>query len=197
MADLADVENALKALILGVIYPNGPSQPSIVNKQVTIGRGWPIAADIDTAMAAGNVIVSIFSPPGMERNTTRYPRDDEVVSGPSAGQFTIWTEQKRQERQIQITCWCPTPALRDALAGPLDLALAENDFITASDQSAVRLRYARTSRSDEGEKVQIFRADLFYTVEYPTASVTTVPETTSIVVTTTINNGAPQTQTIT
>lgn len=196
MADLADVENAIKALVIGIVYPNGNSSPSIVNEQVTIGRGWPLAKDIDTALAAGSVIVSIFSPPGMERNTTRYPRDDEVLSGPSAGAFHIWTEEKRQERQIQITCWCPTPALRDALVGPLDLALCLNSFIATTDQSAVRFRYARTAESDEGEKVQIFRRDLFYTAEYPTALITTVPETTSIDISTSIDGGPTQTQVI-
>src|SRR5579864_7262970 len=83
MADLADVETAIKAAVVAIVYPNGSSNPSIIGHQVTIGRGWPLAADIDTALAAGNCIVSIFSPPNTERNTTRYPRDDGIVTSPN------------------------------------------------------------------------------------------------------------------
>jgi hypothetical protein len=271
MADLADVENAIKALLVGIIYPNGASDPSIVSEQVTIGRGWPLAADIDTAMTAGNCIVSVYSQPGMERNTTRFPRSDEITARPNitltatvsgkqitlggtiatpqnivvlcgtqfvfpyevqsgdtlasaatnvaaliaaefpgtgasgdvitiagnpgivqvrvAGQFGIWTEEARQERGIQITCWCATPALRDALAAPIDLALKQLPFFATPDQSAVRLRYARTMMTDEGEKVQIFRRDLFYTVEYPTVSVGTAAQTAAIGVSSALDGG--------
>jgi hypothetical protein len=271
VADLADVEKALLLIIQAAVYPNGVASASIVNATVTIYRGWPISAQLDADLAAGKCHISVFSPPGMERNTTRYPRSEEVVTKPThtlaatvngnqitiggavstpqnivilcgnqafpyqvqsndtlasiaaalavliavafpttsasgpvitiagnpsvvhgriGGQFTTWTEQKRQERQVQITLWCPTPALRDPLAGALDLALCENDFITTSDQSAVRLRYARTLVSDEGQKVQIFRRDLFYTVEYPTALTQAVAETVTLGVSDQINGGA-------
>jgi hypothetical protein len=262
MADLADVENAVEATVTTAVYPSGSSQPSIIDTQVSIARGWPVAADIDTAMAAGNCIVSIYSQPNVERNTTRYPRDDQVLTAPVhtltvavsgntitiggtvatpqnvivlcgptlafaysvqsndtlasiatalaaliaasfpgtaaagdvitiagkpgtirarvASQGTVWTEQRRQERGLQVTCWCPTPSLRDALVAAIDVAFAQIDWLTLADQSAARIRYERTIETDAPEKVLLFRRDLFYTVEYPTATITTAPETAAI-----------------
>lgn len=258
MADLSDVETAFLAIIQGAVYPNGTSSPSIVNADVRIYRGWPIASQLDADLAAGKCHVSVYSQPNVERNTTRYPRDDQVVTAPVhtltvavngnqvtiggtvatpqnvivlcgsrfaftyavkvtdtlnsiasalaaliavtfpgssaagavitvagqpgilkarvAGAGAIWTEQRRQERGIQVTCWCQTPALRDALAPAIDLAFAQLDRITLPDQSSCRIKYERTGESDEAQKVQIFRRDLFYTVEYPTVTTSTAFE---------------------
>ena len=77
---------------------------------------------------------------------------------------------------MQIVFWCPTPALRDALAAAVDLTFAQIDFLELADQSACRIRYARTFEIDQAEKVLLFRRDLLYTVEYPTATITSVFE---------------------
>jgi hypothetical protein len=79
MADLSDVMLALAQLISGTIYPNGTAQPSavIVGGAAVPARiypGWPIPAQLDADLAAGTINVSVFAPPGTERNTTRYPR---------------------------------------------------------------------------------------------------------------------------
>lgn len=272
MADLSDVESALVSNITATVYPTGSSNPSILGVQVAIARGWPLAADIDRDLGAGKCIVSVYSQPNVERNTTRYPKDDQVLtapvhtltaavngnkitiggtvtvpqnvivligtalvfpyqvqstdtldviatglatliavsfpgtsaSGPDitiagspgaiqarvASAAMIWTEQRRQERGIQIVCWCPTPALRDTLAAAIDLALAQIDFLTLTDSSAARIRYERTIETDSGEKVQIFRRDLFYTVEYPTTVISTAYETGTIGLSKQINDGA-------
>ncbi len=85
MADLADVENALKGLIVGWTYPSGSTQPSAVQvggKALTIAtmRGWPDANYLKADLAKGIVDISIYSQPGSERLTTRYPREWEQVS---------------------------------------------------------------------------------------------------------------------
>jgi hypothetical protein len=266
MADTSDVENALKALAISAVYPRGTTAPSIVNADLFIYRGWPNAAQLDTDLAAGKAHVSIFPPEGMERNTTRWPRDEQLLAPPVhtltatvngntitiggavkvpqnvialcgnrfafaygvqandtlatiatnlaaliAAQFPgtaangdvitavgktgilqariastgqVYVEQKRQEKSYWITCWCPTPAMRDILAPAIDVALSELDFINLADGSVGRLRYASSRTSDEGQKVQIYRRDLVYTVEYGTAVITTAPETGAVGVTT-------------
>lgn len=264
MADESDVGNVLVGLVSGVAYPNGTASPSIVNAGVMIYRGWPNSAQLDKDLAAGKAHVSIFAPAGMERNTTRYGRDDieiapahtltaavagnqvtiggtvstpqnvlvlcgarfvfsysvqnadtlasiaaalaamiaasfpgtsasgsaitisgspGIVQARVAGQGQVWTEQGRQEKSFWITCWCPTPTMRDVLAPAIDLALRQLDFITMSDQGAARLRYSSSRTSDEGSKVQIYRRDLVYSVEYATATVTDAPEIGAIGVT--------------
>jgi hypothetical protein len=271
MADTSDVENTLVALAAAAIYPNGTSQPSIVNAGVKIFRGWPVSDNLDADLAAGIANVSIFPPEGMERNTTRWPRDEQIIAAPVhtltavvngatitiggsvavpqnvialcgndfafsyqvqandtlpsiaaalaaliaaqfpgtsatgavittvgktgilqariAGVGQVYVEQKRQEKTYWITCWCPTPAMRDILAPAIDVALSELDFITLADGSVGRLRYASSRVSDEGQKVQIYRRDLVYSVEYGTATITSAPETGAIGVG--VNAGQP------
>jgi hypothetical protein len=266
MADTSDVENALKALVLAAVYPNGSSSPSIVNADLFVERGWPKSAQLDTNLAAGKAHISIFPPEGLERNTTRYPREEFQVAPPVhtltaavagntiiiggavsvpqnvlalcgtqfvaayavaandtlatiatalaaliaarfpgtaaagavitvagkpgilqariAATASMWTRQKQQEKTYWITCWCPTPAMRDVLAPAIDVALSKIDRITLADQSLARLRYALSRTCDEGQKVQIYRRDVVYTVEYETATVATANETGAIGVTT-------------
>ena len=266
MADTSDVENALKAIVIGVVYPNGTLQPSIAGVTVGVERGWPTANDLDTELGAGQAIISIFPPPGLERNTTRYPRQESRIAKPVhtltatvagntitiggtvaipqnvialcgnrflfpysvqqgdtldtiaanlaaliAAQFPgtdaagsvitvagnpgilqariastaqVATEQSLQEKTYWITCWCPTPAMRDILAPAIDVALKQYDFIVVgTEQSRARIRYARSNTSDEGQKVQIYRRDLVYTVEFGTFTIASAPETGAVGVT--------------
>ncbi len=64
MADLADVMDALQSVSETACYPCGTSQPSITTRLVAVGQGWPLATDIDKAIAAGETLVSIYAVPG-------------------------------------------------------------------------------------------------------------------------------------
>ena len=88
MADISDVEVALVNLISGGLYPNGTSQPSAIalsNGTILNARvyaGWPLPGQVDADMANGIpagsasiVNVSVFPQSGLEKNTTRFPRD--------------------------------------------------------------------------------------------------------------------------
>lgn len=77
MADIADVFDAIGAIIQGVVYPNGTGQPSSVIVDgspvtVRIYPGWPIPAQLDADLAAGIATISMYTPANMWRNTTRY-----------------------------------------------------------------------------------------------------------------------------
>lgn len=75
MADITDVGSALVALIAQVLYPSGISLPSAITAPVRIYQGWPNPQKLDADLLAGTVNVSVF-PSDIERNTTRYPRND-------------------------------------------------------------------------------------------------------------------------
>jgi hypothetical protein len=79
MADLSDVSAALVGLIGATLYPNGASQPSVVNTGVKIFAGWPIPEQLDSDLAAGLANVSVYPRPE-NRNTTRYMNDWQSVS---------------------------------------------------------------------------------------------------------------------
>ena len=80
MADLADVQSAIAAVIASALYPTAGSGVSAAGMGVRIEPGWPQSAELDQAIAAKQVIVSVYASPGMEKNVTRYP--DEYVEGP-------------------------------------------------------------------------------------------------------------------
>lgn len=87
MADLSDVEQAVVSLIASAIYPNGTSYPSAIvlngkSLNCRVSAGWPLPGQLDPDMIAGTppgsspiINVTVFAQPGLERNTTRFPRD--------------------------------------------------------------------------------------------------------------------------
>ena len=84
MADLSDVENAIVAVIGVSLYPSGGSGPNpITSDTVNIAAGWPLAAQLETDVGNNVVNISVFPLPGSGRNTTRYPRGDEIVTPPA------------------------------------------------------------------------------------------------------------------
>lgn len=84
MADLSDVSAWLETQCAGICYPNTTSQPPITGagKTISLGQGWPDPKSLDAVVAAGagNAYVSIYPMPGMERNTTRFPKKWQQVS---------------------------------------------------------------------------------------------------------------------
>lgn len=92
------------------------------------------------------------------------------------GFATASMETKRQEKQFQITVWAPTPAARDACAGPIDAALSDSMNIAFADGSAGIIRYSHSNQTDQIEKAGLYRRDLIYTVDYATVQTQTVAE---------------------
>ena len=88
MADLADVETALRDIVTTSVYPDGvpatdavPVSP-VISAAVRVRRGWPDAAKLDADLKAGIVNVSIFSMPGHSRPIQRYIDDWRTVPSP-------------------------------------------------------------------------------------------------------------------
>jgi len=74
MADQADVENALAALIANALYPNGTAALSAVGAVCKVYRGYPNVPALEADLGDGIVHVSIAPAAGVVRNVTRYPR---------------------------------------------------------------------------------------------------------------------------
>lgn len=77
-------------------------------------------------------------------------------------------EARRQVQSFRVTCWCPTPQIRDATAGAVDLAVAPLRFLDLGDGSQGRLIYGGTTVFDQSQDALLYRRDLFYSVEYAT-----------------------------
>jgi len=99
-----------------------------------------------------------------------------AMAGVTASQAAEW---RRQEPQIQISFWCPTPASRDNAVKLVDPVLAKTTFLTLPDDFQARLRYHNTVTMDGAEKVVLYRRDLIYTVEYATTDLDTAWQVTA------------------
>ena len=82
MSDLSDVENLLISTLTQIIYPNGTANPSIINANCRIFRGWPIPAQLDADLAAGIIDISLY-PQEQDQRTTRYPKDWQQANVPT------------------------------------------------------------------------------------------------------------------
>ena len=96
------------------------------------------------------------------------------VSAPA----TLSREVRRQVQGIQVTLWCPTPAIRDAVAAVVDGALAEFDglHVPLPDGSGGLLKYTGTVSDDATQKAGLYRRDLRLTVEYATTQTMQAPQ---------------------
>jgi hypothetical protein len=81
---------------------------------------------------------------------------------------SVLREVRRQEREVVIACWCPSPALRDAVASKVDTGLAAVFFTSLADGTSGRISYNDTLEYDQAQNAMLYRRDLMYLVEYPT-----------------------------
>lgn len=80
----------------------------------------------------------------------------------------VQQEVRRQEQDFRITCWCPTPAIRDVTAATIDRAISGIRFLPLADGATARLTYAGTMVFDQSQNARLYRRDINYLVEYPT-----------------------------
>jgi hypothetical protein len=79
MADLADVETALAAIVANALYPAGTAAASAVGCTCRVYRGLPSSPVLGADLAAGIVHVTVDAGDQV-RNVTRYPRRWQVVA---------------------------------------------------------------------------------------------------------------------
>jgi hypothetical protein len=74
MADQADVETALAAIVANALYPNGTEAPSAIGNLCRVYRGYPTAQSLDADLAVGILNISVSAAENGIKNVTRYPR---------------------------------------------------------------------------------------------------------------------------
>jgi hypothetical protein len=84
-------------------------------------------------------------------------------------------ESRRQEKDVRIICWCPSPQIRDDVASAIDFAINQNSFLLLSDQTRARVIYKNTTSYDQAQNALLYRRDLVYCLEYPTVSIFAQP----------------------
>ena len=84
-------------------------------------------------------------------------------------------ESRRQEKDLRIICWCPTPPVRDAVAAAIDSGMARSGFLSLPSSAQARVIYRNTASYDQAQNALLYRRDLVYTIEYPTVTIIRQP----------------------
>ncbi|MDQ0124697.1 hypothetical protein J2W17_003651 [Pseudomonas lini] len=84
---------------------------------------------------------------------------------------TAIKETKRQEQAVQIIIWANSPEARAAVADPIDSALSDGNNIAFLDGSTGIIRSSDSLMTDQLQKADLYRMDLFYTVDYATTQI--------------------------
>ncbi|WP_428493228.1 hypothetical protein [Rhodopila sp.] len=174
-----------------------PSMPGVagsVTGQTVIISGNPSAGDVVGVIVDGAAyayrIVAGDTPGLVAANLSGLIQTNRpsLVQGPTVsvpGASTILVrvvhdssasfESRRQEKDVRIISWCPTPPIRDLVATALDAAFNEMSFLVLSDDTSARITYRSTACYDQSQNALLYRRDLLYTVEYPTVTIIEQP----------------------
>ncbi len=84
-------------------------------------------------------------------------------------------ESRRQEKDVRVTCWCPSPFVRDTVAAAIDAALNQLAFLALPDGTNARINYKNTTIYDQAQNALLYRRDLTFVTEYPTVTIQQQP----------------------
>jgi hypothetical protein len=84
-------------------------------------------------------------------------------------------ESRRQEKDVRVACWCPTPSVRDSVAAAIDAAMNQVNFIVLADGTSARITYKNSASYDQAQNALLYRRDLVYITEYPTVTILEQP----------------------
>lgn len=120
---------------------------------------------IAAALAAQITAAGIFTQ--YSGSTVALPGASGLIARVEQAQ-SAFKETRRQKQNFRVTCWCPTPQLRDAAASTIDAALAATAFLTLADGTSARLTLAGGTTTDDLENANLYRRDLLYAADYAT-----------------------------
>jgi hypothetical protein len=83
------------------------------------------------------------------------------------GQGVLGRENAREKQIFQITTWAPSQALRQATAAAFEPYLMGIDTLTLPDKSAGHIFFMKSLLNDHSELENLYRKDVWFTVEYP------------------------------
>ncbi len=84
-------------------------------------------------------------------------------------------EGRRQEKDLRVILWCSSPMIRDSLAASIDLAVAQNAFLSLPDNTCAHIGYRNSATFDQSQNALLYRRDLIYCAEYPTIVTVDLP----------------------
>lgn len=165
------VPGVLLTVNQGRIIVGGSPMPGDVAGALVDGAAYSyrIHAGDTTAMVAEQLaaIIRAVRPAVVSGSTITLPGSYSLVSRCVADGVAS-LEVRRQEKDIRIIAWCPTPDSRDSICAAIDAALSQLPFLLLPDATSARLQYKNTMSYDQAQTALLYRRDLVFCVEYPT-----------------------------
>lgn len=178
-------------------WSNTPARPGVTasaNAPTITISGSPAVGDVVGALIAGVVYayrIEAGDTPGLiASNLSQTIQADRVASvhgtvimvpGATAIEVRVVRdspssfESRRQEKDVRIICWCPTPPIRDSVAAAIDTAIDRLSFLPLSDSTTARVIYRNTANYDQAQNALLYRRDLVYSIEYSTVTIIQQP----------------------
>jgi hypothetical protein len=88
---------------------------------------------------------------------------------------TVSRGLRRQAKEIQVSCWCPSPVLRDSISQAVDIGMTAATFLDLSDGTKARVRYVSTQVYDQSQNALLYRRDICFRCEYTIIEITAAP----------------------
>jgi hypothetical protein len=133
------------------------------------------ANDTNESIAANlTVLISAARLATVSGSTVTIPGVRTMI-GRAVTNGTVSKGLRRQRREIQVSFWCPSAALRDAVCPTVDIALTSSPFIALTDETMAHVRYVSTQVYDQSQNALLYRRDLCYLCEYTIISGTVAP----------------------
>ena len=109
---------------------------------------------------------------------------DAVTAAVSSLQATA-QEVERTERAFRVSCWCPSPAARDAVGSIIRLGIAsltnanglQTQFMAIGPFETGHIRHRNNYVLDNPSRDRIYRRDELYSIEYATTIFAYAPQT--------------------
>jgi hypothetical protein len=136
--------------------------------------GVRITDTVDSIAANLTALISASRASSVSGATVTIP-DVRTLTARVVTSATVSEGLRRQRREIQVSCWCPSAALRDSVCQIVDLGLTSVPFVALVDETKAHVHYASTQVYDQSQNALLYRRDLCYMCEYTIISGTVAP----------------------
>lgn len=138
------------------------AQPGDTAAQVAMALGALISAGLGGTTVSGETIV--------------LPDNARIEALRVGSTAPVITEVARQQKQFQVTIWAFSPAIRDQAVNLIKPALQALTFLTLGDGTRARVIFAAERSNDAPQKEILYRADLFFLIEWASTVTSTATE---------------------
>lgn len=136
----------------------------------------PVAGDTDESIAANLQVLISGQRPALAQGATITVPGAMLLRCRIVSSGTVFHALRRQRREVQISCWCPSTVARDIVSKAVDLTLTAASFLTLTDSTMAHISYVATQVYDQSLNALLYRRDLCYKCEFVMTSMTSAPE---------------------